>query len=75
MWNMCAHTFSEMAAHNVILAPRWPGVSVVAWCPMRPHLRALDRLNPASSTKTRMWVISCPSNSMILYEETQTQIK
>ncbi len=69
--------FSEMAAHIVILVPRWPGVSVVARCPMRlrPRLWPFDRLNPALSTKTRMWVVSCPSNSMILYEEKQKQHK
>ncbi len=77
MWNTCAHIYSETAAHIIILAPRWPGVSAVAQCPMRlrPRLRSLDRLNPASSTKTRIWVVSCPSNSMILYEETQKQNK
>lgn len=41
--------FSEMAAHIVILPPRWPGVPVVGQC-----LMPLARLNPASSTKTEM---------------------
>ncbi len=47
------YELSEITAHIVILAPRWPGVSVVARCPMRlqPRLRPLDRLNPASSKK------------------------
>ncbi len=62
MCGICVLTpFSEMAAHIVILAPRWPSVSVVALCPirLRPRLQPLDRLNPALSKKTRMWVVSC----------------
>ncbi len=59
MCGRCVLTpFSEMAAHIVILAPRWPGVSCgLVSNEIVTRLRPLDRLNPASSTKTRMCVV------------------
>lgn len=59
---MCVLTpLSEMAAHIVILPPHWPGVLLLARCPMTlwPCPLHSARLNP-SSTKWRRRVASCP---------------
>ncbi len=63
------YEFSEITAHIVILAPRWPGVSVVARCPMRlrPRLRPLDRLNPASFHK-KVYILNNKSMDIRLHQ-------
>ncbi len=67
MW--VATPFSEMAAHIVMSPPRWLGTSTVARWPiiLRPRLRPLARLKPASSTNTGMCWVSFPSSAIILY--------
>lgn len=69
--------FSDIAAHIELLPLHWSGTSTVSRWPttFRPCLLPLARLKPASSTNTRVWGISLPSNYIILYNTINKNFK